>query len=253
MKAHPSADAFPIPNESDFAALVDDIRVHGLIHPIVVHDGLILDGRTRWKACEALGMKPKTVAWTTDNGTSPTVYVISANLHRRHLTPSQKAAIAADLMPQFRKEAKERQQASGKEVHRGAPKKGGVKIDTSFRSEGKARTVAAKSVGVSAGYVGEAELVKKKDPELFEALKSGKVTLSAALKQVDPTPAEAVQKEPGMKWANFIADQWRLAVSIKEHGAKALSSRWSPEIRADNVRKLRRLAEMLLTFAKEME
>ena len=252
MKAHPSADAFPLPNDSNFSALTEDIRAHGLIHPIVIHDGMILDGRTRWKACETLGIEPTTVKWSSHNGTSPTDYVVSTNLHRRHLTPSQKAAIAADLMPQFRKEAKERQKESGKVVHRGKPK-AGAKNDTSSAGKGKARTVAAKSVGVSAGYVGEAEMVKKKDPELFEAVKRGEVSLSTASKRVDPTPTEAVQKEPGMKWRNFIADLWKLAGSIKDHGPKSLSAKWSKELRADNARQLRRLAEMLLTFAKEME
>jgi hypothetical protein len=126
--------------------------------------------------------------------------VVSANLLRRHLTPSQKAAIAADLLPQFRKEAKERQAKGGergKEGGRGNKKNPPAKVDGTVspkKSSGEARTIAAKSVGVSAGYVGEAEMVKKKDPELFEAVKRGEVSLSTASKRVDPTPTEAVQR-----------------------------------------------------------
>ena len=57
----------------------------------------VLDGRNRARACETAGIEPKTRVY---DGTDPAGYVLSANLHRRHLTASQRAmAIAkfADL------------------------------------------------------------------------------------------------------------------------------------------------------------
>jgi ParB-like chromosome segregation protein Spo0J len=47
-----------------FAALVDDIREHGLREPIVTIDGLILNGRNRYRACLAAGVEPLVTPWS---------------------------------------------------------------------------------------------------------------------------------------------------------------------------------------------
>jgi hypothetical protein len=71
-----------------------------------------IDGRNRLKACELAGVKPRFIdAGKVD---SPTAYVISANLQRRHLNRAQRAAAAAEAEPLFAKEAKARQVEAGK-------------------------------------------------------------------------------------------------------------------------------------------
>jgi len=67
----------------EFGQLVDDLREHGLLQPIVLHEGRILDGRNRYRACQHAGVEPRFEEW---DGESPTAYVLSLNLHRRHLT-----------------------------------------------------------------------------------------------------------------------------------------------------------------------
>jgi ParB-like chromosome segregation protein Spo0J len=107
LEFHPAANLFPLMEGDDFAALVADIAEHGQREPIVLHDGLILDGRNRYRACERLGLAPQYCQW--DGIGSPTAYVISLNLHRRHLTSSQRAVIALDVLPMLEAEARERQ------------------------------------------------------------------------------------------------------------------------------------------------
>lgn len=55
-------------------------------------DGKILDGGNRYRACTELGIAPETIEYS---GGDPLAFVLSENLHRRHLTQIQQAAIVA--------------------------------------------------------------------------------------------------------------------------------------------------------------
>ena len=57
MKPHPFADILPLLEGEAFDSLVADIRANGLLEPIMIHEGLILDGRNRYRACEAAGIR----------------------------------------------------------------------------------------------------------------------------------------------------------------------------------------------------
>jgi len=87
MKAHPAAELFPLMNEERLTQLVDNIRDRGLIVPIDLCDGMILDGRNRVKACELAGVEPRFEQWAGDN---PFEYVWSLNGERRDLSSSQR-------------------------------------------------------------------------------------------------------------------------------------------------------------------
>src|SRR5215831_11998710 len=94
LEFHPLADLFPMLDGEPFAELVADIREHGLHEPIVVYEDKILDGRNRYRACEAAGIEP---TFTVYQGDDPVSYVISLNPRRRHLDESQRAMVAAKL------------------------------------------------------------------------------------------------------------------------------------------------------------
>ena len=75
--------------------------------------------RNRWKACQELGIEPKLKEW--DGKGSLVSFVVSLNLKRRHLTPSQGAAVAVEAKPFYDAEAKERQNealAKGREMQK---------------------------------------------------------------------------------------------------------------------------------------
>src|ERR1700731_2234226 len=108
---HEAANLFPRLHGADLTALVQDIKANGLQNPIVIFDGKLLDGRNRVLACARAGIKP---SFVHKNRVSPLAYVVTENLRRRHLTTDQRAAIAAELVPLFAKEARQRQIDAGK-------------------------------------------------------------------------------------------------------------------------------------------
>ena len=92
LEFHPIADVFPMIGEDALATMTASIKATGLAVPIVLFEGKILDGRNRYQACQAAGIKPRTEVF---KGTGPQAVAHSwkLNFERRHLNPSQ-AAIA---------------------------------------------------------------------------------------------------------------------------------------------------------------
>ncbi len=91
---HPLAEIFPMLPEAEIRELADDIVTFGQRVPIVLLDGKILDGRNRYAACRFADVEPVVEEY---GGDDPLGFVLSHNLHRRHLTESQRAMVAAKL------------------------------------------------------------------------------------------------------------------------------------------------------------
>ena len=99
INVHAAADLFPMMSESELQELGQDIRAHGLKSHLKLYKGELLDGRNRLEAMELAGVA---IDWKDDvaalgcpfdhldEKVDPYEYVISANLHRRHLTSQQK-------------------------------------------------------------------------------------------------------------------------------------------------------------------
>jgi len=85
---------------AEFDALVADIKANGLHEPIVVHQGKILDGRNRYRACMAagIGVNSSIARFEPELEGDPRAYVISKNICRRHLTVEQKRELIAKLI-----------------------------------------------------------------------------------------------------------------------------------------------------------
>jgi len=89
---HPLCALFPRMEGVEFEALCSDIAANGLRQPVVLLDGLILDGGNRYGACQAAGVEAQFVMFEGDD---PAAFVLSCNLHRRHLEAGQRAAVVA--------------------------------------------------------------------------------------------------------------------------------------------------------------
>ena len=109
MKFHPLAALFPLLPDDALQALADDISANGQRQPITLYQDSILDGRNRFRACELAGVEP---LFEEYDGDRPLEFVIGLNLHRRHLTESQRAMVAGRLANMGRGSNQHTKQAS---------------------------------------------------------------------------------------------------------------------------------------------
>jgi hypothetical protein len=125
LKIHPAAEMFPLMSESELRELGEDIKMNGLNSPIVICKGnRLLDGRNRLDAMELVGLKfkiernwygyysfeydlnddflgdffDKSEGIREFKEEDPYAFVLSANLHRRHLTGEQKRELIAKVL-----------------------------------------------------------------------------------------------------------------------------------------------------------
>lgn len=188
MEVHEVANLFPMMSDEEFDELVEDIKKNGQIEPIWTHEGKIIDGRNRYKACERLGIDPNIKEWDGDG--SLVSFVISMNLKRRHLTASQKAAIATDVLPLLEKEARERQIELAGSRPNSSPY---LTQKIAEGAKGESRDQAAKIVGTNRQYVSDAKRIKNEAPEVFNMMKTGEVNINRA-RQMSEMPKDIRNK-----------------------------------------------------------
>jgi hypothetical protein len=110
LPVHHAADLFPLMSPDELKALGEDIKKNGLQASIVLdypRNGFLIDGRNRLDAMEAVGLPVvrdgklnRELVKITSRPISIDVYefVVSANIHRRHLTAEQKRDLIAKLL-----------------------------------------------------------------------------------------------------------------------------------------------------------
>ena len=102
FKVHPAADVFPMMQDGELGKLAENIQAHGLKTKIDVRrigDSFeICEGRNCLQAMELAGIDlDPSRHFNEINPVDPVAHIISANIHRRHLTPSQLADIIVAL------------------------------------------------------------------------------------------------------------------------------------------------------------
>jgi len=185
---HPICLLIPSADEDELQDLTDDIRAHGLIAPIVLFEGMILDGRNRAAACERAGVAPRYVQFGGGREDA-LILVISHNLKRRHLT---KQAIADALVAaeDFNLHYTLAEPAAEKEAADG-PEAGSVIKITGPKTASSRKLSQAAGGTVSHVMIAATRKVKEKgDPELREAVKRGRIGVQDAAKVADLPPEQ---------------------------------------------------------------
>ncbi|HEX4302859.1 MAG TPA: MT-A70 family methyltransferase [Rhizomicrobium sp.] len=94
---HPLANVFPLIEGPAFDDLVADVKQHGIRNKIWLFEGLILDGRNRYRAGEAADVDVTPLETFHGTYREALDFVISENLHRRHMTDGQRQSVAARI------------------------------------------------------------------------------------------------------------------------------------------------------------
>ena len=160
LQDHSLASIFPLLSDADLSALADDIETNGLREPIWLFENKILDGRNRYRACVLKDVDPLVEHY---QGKEPLGFVISKNLHRRHLTGPQRAMVAADIANMNQGERTDLEPSANLQK-------------VSVADAAKMLNVSDRSVATAKQVQGEAE------PEIVEAVKAGKLPVSTAAK-----------------------------------------------------------------------
>jgi hypothetical protein len=101
LKPHPLADMIPDMSEDEYNDLVGDIKNTGKLRErIVLLEGMILDGRHRYRALLELGMslEGKTRNFDPAREGNPADFVISRNIILRHLSKAQRVAVLLNIL-----------------------------------------------------------------------------------------------------------------------------------------------------------
>jgi hypothetical protein len=176
IPVHPIAEVFPMLDDASFEQLCADIAAVGLQRQLVVWRGELIDGRNRMRALIQLGRDPGEYCRALADDADPVAFALSANLHRRHLTESQRAMIG-QRVKELRSGDASARMVAGKALSDPCAdlRKGESNSTTSSSCE------AAKAVNVSPRLIDNAQrVVTHGVPELSAAVIGGSVSLDAA-------------------------------------------------------------------------
>lgn len=115
IEDHPIAASFPLMDEKRLGELSNSIRDRGLIHPIILYEGKIIDGRNRHRACLMAGVEPRFAPFDGDN---PWMRVWDWNAQRRDLTDDQRYLIWVQRILPGAKDYEEKKREIAEEANR---------------------------------------------------------------------------------------------------------------------------------------
>ena len=156
---HPLSAAFPSMTPEEFQDLKDSIEVNGVLNPITIYEGMIIDGWHRYRAATELEMDCPEVEF--DESIDPKDFVLAQNKNRRHITAAQLAMATTEVYawhPAHRQ-------------NKAAPGAGLSKTSAEL----------AELSGTSERTIRQAKAVlQNASPEVQDAVKSGKIGLKKA-------------------------------------------------------------------------
>ena len=170
---HPAADILPLASDDEFQEMCADVKAQGFLNPIRINkDNLLIDGRNRLQVGWAIGLDPSIKRFDPRDVLA---YVISENVHRRQLTPGQRAMIAEKV----------------------ANLPHGVRSDRVESSYENSTTLeqAAEQLGTSKVAISKARAIREWAPTAAKKVENGTLTLEEGYRVASNAKKAAAEKD----------------------------------------------------------
>lgn len=179
--------------ESERSGLEDRLRADGCLSPLVVWNGILLDGHNRLEICERLNIQYGTKSIdgieTRDDAMA---WIIQNQFSHRNLTKFQRAELVLRLEPLIAAKAKERM----RERKGNQPGATSVQNSAPLSTPAKTRDELAKIAGISHDTIDKAKTISKRAPEeVKDKLRRGETSINVAYQQVRRTKQMAANAE----------------------------------------------------------
>jgi hypothetical protein len=198
LERHPAlVGLVPAASPEDRRRLKEDIRLNGQREEIETYEGYVVDGMERLGACQALGIDCMARERAGEGGVAELIaYAVSKNLARRHLSKTQRAALACKAARRLQADMQRRQQEGrslggrtagrGRRLHSTEP----APAPSCRRRKPQSTDIVAQQFGVSGTAVRDVRFIEKRVPELVDMLASGSITKSRARQIADAPEAD---------------------------------------------------------------
>jgi len=197
---HEYANIFPFMNSKEIKKLGESIKEFGQEEDIVLYEGKILDGRHTYLACRREDITPRFRYYTSK--LDPLDYVRVRNLHRRHMSAAQSAAVALVFIQIERKRARERIVRTQFNNHKEKITKKDTASDPGLLAvKGRAIDIVAKEHNIAPKTLIKAEKIEKAsqtDPEIkekWEKAKKNQISLEEVYRAVKYKSESKIKKE----------------------------------------------------------
>lgn len=218
--AHPLTDLIPPMGSTALESLTASIRASGLLEPITLLEGQVLDGRARLLACREAGEEPRFKNLGPDE--EPRTFLLDKNVVRRDLCAGARAMIG----------------------HRLATVTHGGQRGPESRQVANLRLAdVARLVGVSQRSISTARLIAETgDEDLIEEVVRGETSLNAAERTLERRGRRRSlrfgQPPPlGIRAARTLGGLARVAAEDGEQFVKRLL-KWTPSASEGDIRDL---------------
>ena len=168
-----------------------DIKKNGCINPIIVWNGLIVDGHNRYKICKENNIEFKTKEMTFANKEEAMIWAWTTQKARRNVDDGTLFRIAEKFRPYYEKKAKENMLATQNNNKASAFQKSEKQVNTTKE--------LAKTAGVSTDTMNKVIQIQKHAPEpIKDAVESNVISINKGYeltKRVKDVPEEQKETE----------------------------------------------------------
>ena len=169
----------------EFANLTEDIRQHGVLTPILVYKGKIIDGHNRYRICKEYNIPFETKEMNFSSDSEAIVWIIKEQVGKRNLTPFQRCEMVLKYEPEIRAELAERRKAAISYFRR---------TGEVMEAGSDTGTILGDMVGVSRHSIFRVKrILEIADEETKELARAGKISIHYAYMSLTSKPTATVQ------------------------------------------------------------